>query len=271
MQAYKHARLMEESELRVEMAARSGPPEEMLVAGRVLEHPGAYRRWEAEHDRLLRPVSRQARLARQVVALRSTAFALVHRKAMFEYLRDRQVTGAKRHKLFALFYGARDYANCVVAEHGNYARCGSSFLCTRYLAQQLMRDAALAEPLQLYEQWYTEYFRIFCDVGLAETEEQRQLVAPLEALKPLLKHKLAEARHAILTMPQAEAVNWREAEIRRATGETQKLRVLHVEPDPAAGAVTSMPQRADPQVLNYQEFIASRPQSRRPAPNGNRG
>ena len=271
MQAYKHARLMEESEFRVEMAARSGPPEEMLVAGRVLEHPTAYRRWEAEHNRLMRPVSQQARLARQVVALRSTAFALVHRKAMFEYLRDRQVTGAKRHKLFALFYGARDYASCVVAEHGNYARCGSSFLCTRYLAEQLMRDAALAEPLQLYEQWYTEYFRIFCDVGLAETEEELEAVAPLDALKPLLKHKLAEARHTIMTMPQAEAINWREAEIRRATGETQKLRVLHVEPQPAGLAATAVPQREDPQVLNYQEFVASRPQSRRPSSNGRRG
>ena len=257
MRAYKHARLMEESEFRVEMAARCGPPEEMLVAGRVLEHPSAFRRWEAEHDRLLRPVSEQARLASQAVALRSTAFALVHRKALFEYLRDRQVTGAKRHKLFALFYGARDYATSVVAEHGNYARCGSSFLCTRYLAKQLMGDAALAEPLQLYEQWYTEYFRIFCDVGLAETEAERQAAAPLEALKPLLKHKLAEARRTILSMPQSQGARWREAEIRKPTGETQKLRVLHVES--AAASATPMPQPAE--VLNYEEFVASRLQS----------
>jgi len=39
IRAYKHARLMEESELRVEVAARSGPPEEMLVASRILSTP----------------------------------------------------------------------------------------------------------------------------------------------------------------------------------------------------------------------------------------
>jgi hypothetical protein len=229
IRAYKHARLMEESEMRVEVAARSGPPEEMLVASRILEHPAAYRLWESEHDRLMRTVSEQARLARQIVALRSTAFTLMHRKAMFEYLRDRQVTGARRHKLFSLFYGSRDYANAVIAEHGNYVRCGSSFLCTNHLAEQLMNDAAFAEPLQLYEEWYTEYFRIFCDVALAETEEEKQAAGAMEALKPLLKRRLAEARQSILVMPQAPARSWREAEIRRATGDTQKLRVVVAE------------------------------------------
>src|SRR6266849_2223792 len=109
VRAYKHARLMEESEARVEMAARFDSPADTLVARGILEHPDVYRRWAAEHDRLMRAVSEQARLARQVVALRSTAFGLVHRKAMFEYLRDRQLTGARRHRLFALFYGIRDY------------------------------------------------------------------------------------------------------------------------------------------------------------------
>src|SRR5437879_9587454 len=116
--AYLHSRLMEESEARVEMAAHFGSPADMLVASRILHNPDAYRRWEAEHDRLMRAVSEQVRLPRQVVALRSTAFALVHRKAIFEYLRDRQITGARRHRVFALFYGIRDYGNAVLAEHG---------------------------------------------------------------------------------------------------------------------------------------------------------
>src|SRR2546430_9457798 len=96
--AYLHSRLMEESEARVEMAAHFDSPADMLVASRILHNPDAYRRWEAEHDRLMRAVSEQVRLPRQVVALRSTAFALVHRKAIFEYLRDRQITGARRHR-----------------------------------------------------------------------------------------------------------------------------------------------------------------------------
>src|SRR2546421_8416330 len=124
--AYMHSRLMEESEARVEMAACFDSPADTLVADRILRNPDGYRRWEAEHDRLMRAVSGHERLARQVVALRSTAFSLVHRKAIFEYLRDRQITGVRRHRVFALFYGIRDYTNAVLAEHGNYVRCSSS-------------------------------------------------------------------------------------------------------------------------------------------------
>lgn len=81
-----------------------------------------------------------------------------------------------------------------------------------YLGEHLMRDAALDEPLQLYERWYAEYFRTFCDVALAETEEEKNEVALMETLKPLLKYRLAEARQAILQMPwcrQKSGVKWR--------------------------------------------------------------
>src|SRR5260370_31909291 len=203
--AYKHARLMEESEARVEMAARFDSPADTLVASRMLEHPDVYRRWESEHDRLMRAVSEQARLARQVVALRSTAFTLVHRKAMFEYLRDRQLTGERRRRLLAIFYGFQDYTNAVLAEHGNYVRCSSSYLCTHHLAEHLLQDAAFDEPLRMYEQWYSEYCRAFCDVPLAETEEEKQAIAPMDALKPLRKYQLAEARQARLAMPEMTA------------------------------------------------------------------
>jgi len=48
----------------------------------------------------------------------------------------------------------------------------------------------------------------------------------MDALRPLLKHQLAQARQAILEMPQMPAEDWREAQIRRPTGDTQKLRVI---------------------------------------------
>ena len=226
VRAYKHARLMEESEARVGMAACFDSPVDMLVASRLLEHPDLYRRWEAEHDRLMRAVSEPARLARQVVALRSTAFALVHRKATFEYLRDRQITGVRRRRLFAFFCGFRDYTNAVLAEHGNYVRCSSSYLCAHHLAEHLMQDAAFDEPLRIYEQWYSEYFRAFCDVALAQSEEEKQATAAMDALKPLLKYQLAEARQAILAMPQMPAEDWREVQIRKPTGDTMRLRAI---------------------------------------------
>jgi len=230
IQGYKHARLMEESEIRLAAAAREGAPEEMLVASRIMDHPSAYRTWEAEHDRLLRGVSSHTRFASQMGALRSAAFTLIHRKALFEYIRECGVCGTKRHRLFALFYGgARDYANSVIAEHANFVRCSSSHICADHLAAQLMRDAAFQEPMQLYEEWYADYFRVFCDVALAETAEEKLVLAPVEALKPLLKHRLRQARDAILKLPEVPSTVWREVELRKATGETQKLRRLSVE------------------------------------------
>jgi hypothetical protein len=216
---------MRESESRVELTAHLQSPADVVVS-RILKQPDAYRHWEAEHNRLMRAVSEQLRLARQVTVLRSTAFALVHRRAMFEYLRDRQITGWKRRRLFALFYGCRDYTNAVLAEHGNYVRCSSSYLCAHHLAAHLMRDAAFDEPLQIYEEWYREYFRAFCDGELADTDEEKQAVLPLNALRPLLKDRLVEAREAILAMPRTCEKDWHELQIRKSNGATRRLRAI---------------------------------------------
>jgi hypothetical protein len=66
-------------------------------------------------------------------------------------------------------------------------------------------------------------------VALAETEEEKLALAPVEALKPLLKHRLRQARDAILKLPEVPATVWREVELRKATGETQKLRRLSID------------------------------------------
>src|SRR5689334_21069045 len=107
---FKHARLMEESEMRVVAASQEGTPDERLVATRVLENPTSYQLWERGHDSLMRAVAEPARLERQLGVLRTTAFSLMHRKALFEYLRERNVTGVKRHRLLAMFYGPLEYA-----------------------------------------------------------------------------------------------------------------------------------------------------------------
>jgi hypothetical protein len=229
VRAYKHARLMQESESRVEMTANSLAPADILVAQRILERPDEFTRWEAQHDYLMRAVSSHAQLPQQMVALRATALSLVHRKALFEYLRQRRITGAKRRRLLAVFYGCADYSNAVLVEHGNYVRSSSSYLCTQHLARCLMHDPALDEPLALYEEWYAEYFRAFCDVELAETEEEKQACLAQESLKPLLKYRVTEARKAILAMPQTQR-EWREVRIRESTGDTQRLRALALIP-----------------------------------------
>ena len=216
---------MEASERCVEATARSGRPEEQSLVCRILEHPVAYQRWLSEHNRLIRGVSEQGRLERQLQALRRSTFGLIHRKALFAYLRNQHVVGARRQHLIALFYGSREYVGSVVAEHGNYLRSNSSYLCTRFLADELMHDGAMQEPLQLYEEWYTDYFRVFCDTSLAETPEEKMSATPLLALQPLLKHRLNEARQAILELPRQAGSAWREWELRQPTGDTVKLRV----------------------------------------------
>jgi len=216
---------MEESELRVQMSAHLHSPAD-AAARRILTCPETYRRWELEHDRLMHTVSDRGRLSEQVTALRSAVFALVHRRAMFEYLREAHVAGEKRRRALALFYGCRDYTDAVMREHANYVRCSSSYVCTHHLGEHLMHDAAFCEPLVLYEEWYTEYFRAYCDTELAETETEKQASVALDALKPLLKHRLSEARQAILAMPKSPDREWREVEIRKPNGDTQRMRTI---------------------------------------------
>ena len=120
--AYKHERLMEESERCVEAAARSGEMESRLVANRIIQQPAAYLRWVSDHDRLVRGVSAQWKRERQMLALRRCTFGLIHRAALFEYLRDQHVTGERRHRVFNFFYTTRDYAASVVAERLRKAR-----------------------------------------------------------------------------------------------------------------------------------------------------
>lgn len=225
LKAYKHARLMEESEARVERAASFDSPADILVSRRILASPAEFMRWEAHHDWLMRPVSAPVRLTEQIAALRATAFRLVHRKALFEYLRDRHPRGAKRRKLLAIFYGCSHYTDALLAEHGNYLRCSSSYLATRHLAEHLMHDPALDGPLSLYEEWYAEYFHAFCDLALAESEEEKQACLAQESLQPMLKHRVSEARREILAMP-ISLREWSEVRIRQTTGDTQELRAL---------------------------------------------
>jgi len=226
IQGINQARLMEESELCIAESAKFGSPGQKLVASRLLAHPEAYRRWESEHAQLMRRVSEHRFLNRQVVALRSTALSLLHRKAVFEYLQERRLTRQQRHKLMSMFHTLKDYSASLIAEHGNYVRGASSYYCSHHLARRLMKDSAFAEPLWLYQERYTDYFRVHCDVELAESQSEKQAVEPMRLLQPLLKKQLAEARQEILSMAYRPEKVWREVEIRRPTGDTERMRAL---------------------------------------------
>jgi hypothetical protein len=126
----------------------------------------------------------------------------------------------------ALVHSLQDDAASLIAEHGNYVRGASSYWCSHHLARRLMKDGAFAEPLHLYQERYTDYFRVFCDVELAQTEQEKQAVGSMRMLQPLLKMQLVEARREILSMPFRPEKVWREVEIRRPSGDTARLRTL---------------------------------------------
>jgi hypothetical protein len=80
--------------------------------------------------------------------------------------------------------------------------------------------------LGLYQERYTDYFRVHCNVELAETAQEKQAVDSMRMLQPLLKLQLAEARQEILTMPYRPEKVWREVEIRRPSGDTARIPAL---------------------------------------------
>jgi hypothetical protein len=215
-------RLMEESEFRLADVARDGNPAQALVARRLLDDTRLYQRWEAEHDRLMRSVAGEARGLRQATALRRACFGLIHRKAMFEYLRQQKITGRDRHAVFNLVYGENhDYAAAVIQEHGNYLRSVSSLICSNWLGLRVIGDGVFGEPFSRYEQLYTDYFRSFC--GTALSPDQYKSGDTLRTLLPYLKRQLSELRRAILALPQEPETGLHNMDFHATAANTQRM------------------------------------------------
>jgi len=210
---------MRESTDRVQKALYSDNADEQLVAMRLLESPAAFRTWESEHSGLMHEVTTGFRRT-QAALLKKAAFRLIHRKALFEYLRDKRVRGGARQRIVASFHPTQDYSRSVIAEHGLYLRKACSFLCTSHVGAEVVRDPGFYFPMHRYQALYTEYFQIFCSThfGTDSTDPE-----PQGELLPLLKYQLEEWRMAIMN-PKPET-EWliREAELREPTGDTVRL------------------------------------------------
>ena len=189
--------LMGVSEAHLEHLARGKEGPSVLVASRILDTPQEFRRWEGGHLRLMRGIAGLSRRALQLRALMTTTLGLAHRKALFEYVRDRQVPTAGRQRLIAHFYGHNDYLQTLLAEHGNYLRSAASYLCTAHIGAEHLRVPTFGEPLLGYQQLYTEYFRTYCDSVLAPKDDET--ADQLEALLPYLKQEVLETRNLLLT------------------------------------------------------------------------
>src|SRR6202167_4257234 len=211
---------MRESTDRVESALRGENSIEQLIASRLLESPAIFRIWESEHSVLMREVANTGFRRTQAALLKKAAFRLIHRKALFEYLRDERVRGSARQRIVVSFHPTQDYTRSVIAEHALYLRKACSFLCTNHVGGEVVRDPGFLSPMSRYQAIYAEYFQIFCNTNFsansADTEPQIELL-------PLLKHQLEECRMAIMN-PQPET-EWlmRETELRQPIGDTARL------------------------------------------------
>jgi len=221
--AISHARLMRESTDRVQVALSSTDSGEQQVARRIFENPAVWQQWESEHSNLMRQLANCGLRSAQVAALKHTNFRLLHGKALFLYLRRSEVRGSPRREVIAHFRPGRSYESALVAEHHVYVRKACSYSCTSHVGRDVVEDPAFLDPMQRYEQLYTEYFNVYCST-LVETPDIA--ASSQHALLPLLKKQLNEYRWAILDPRRAQSFLRRDAEIRRPTGDTQRLRIL---------------------------------------------
>jgi hypothetical protein len=221
--AISHARLMRESTDRVQVALHSTDFHEQLVARRILESPAVWSQWEGEHSALMRQLANCGVRHAQVAALKETTFRLLHGKALFQYLRRSEVRGIDRAQVMAHFRPGREYEAAVVAEHNLYLRKACSFLCANHVGSDVVEDPAFLDPMQRYEELYTEYFNGYCH-SLLQSSDATAIAQ--HALLPLLKKQLNEYRLAILDPRRAQPFLRREAQLRRPTGDTQRLPAL---------------------------------------------
>jgi hypothetical protein len=218
--AISHARLMRESTDRVEIALRGEDDKEHLVAHRILESTRTWQLWESEHSSLMRQVADYGALRTQAAALRHTALRLIEGKSLFEYLRKNEVRGEERCQILQHFYPTRGYHYAVIAEHSNYLRKACSFICASHVGTGVVEDPAFLDPMQHYEELYSEYFNLYCSTlfprGGVESASERSLL-------PLLKHQLNEWRWMILNPRESLPRVKRESDMRRPLGDTQRL------------------------------------------------
>ena len=217
------ARLMEYSERHLTLTARSGVPEEAQLASRLLENVSMYRSWEHTHGRLMQAVAGVPQQAAPL-ELRKGAFLTLHRKAPFEYLRNRHITGVMRRQLIEALFGAQQsYGRALVREHEAYVSSACSLLCTDSLCGAVLGDEVFCESLEKYESAYAEYYRAYCDSLLAE---QAGEVAPMSALLPYLRYQLKILRDHMLAGAHQHTIYKDLQALYDATGDTQKLPVL---------------------------------------------
>jgi hypothetical protein len=193
--------LMAESEAHLARTARKNTSPEQQIAAQILANPTDYRAWEAEHERLMAAVARPNRLAIQARALLSMAFSLVHRKALFEYMRSHSLRGTGRRDLIQHFHGHKSYSQAILTEHNNFLRSSASLICAEHFGTTILAHQAFGGQFRRYEHLYAEYFRSYCDSFLTPKSVIEDVSDSMRALLPHLKRDVLDVRARLLAMP----------------------------------------------------------------------
>jgi len=200
-----HDRLMAASHDCVKQAVIRREPQAEIIATRLLESPATYGAWESEHAGMMRSVAVERLPAAQRAAMLSASFSLIHRKGLFEYMRERKLRGPERQALVQHFFPQRDFADSVRSEHTHYVRSAVSYLCVGHLGRDLMFDTLFEEPLSEYEEIYNEYFFAHCDQIVADSDT---VSLPIDMLTSM-KNRVSDWRRALLALTQSQSGTWR--------------------------------------------------------------
>ena len=171
----------------------------------------------------MRGVAARRRRSQQLVELKKISFLTLHRKAPFEYLRDRRVHGQARRSLVRTLFGTQEYTQCILREHTAYLSSAATFFCTDSLCADLMHQEAFSEALLHYQDAYNEYYRAYCDSLLAH---QAGETSPLESLLPYLRYQLKIIRDHMLSGAQQDSEFAQLQSLYASLGDTQKLPML---------------------------------------------
>jgi hypothetical protein len=210
-------RMMECSEEQLSEAVRYGENHQKQVASRVLESAYTFRHWESAHSQLLKDIASAGTTKQQIQGVKRMALSMIHRKAPFEYLREKQVVGSARHRFFQKMYGHHDFATSVVNEHRNYLVSGASYICVeRFCSEASMKD------IVDYERRYNSYWGAKTARLLGECSSGEE--APPPELLRELRNDLQQRHNRVLTAaPRADALTIEE--LRRPHGDTMRLKI----------------------------------------------
>jgi len=216
---------MTESEYALQDASESPVPRESRIASTVLSDIKKYREWELRHANLLLPVAEQSARKYQVLALRHADIALIHRRALFQYLQTHEVRGELRERLFRLFHTTLDFNEAILAEHRQYMLAFSSGISTHHIID-IMRDDTSTHLVQQYETTFARYFEMKCFVATARDSDTVKIVR--SSLRDVQGHLLRLRRRMETELPTERTGNFDRQELLARSGRYEIQNYLKV-------------------------------------------